>query len=75
MRKVEILSNNVNGVCARDVNVMDIGCANSDESKFHDLYYEEANNLDNHGRGYHSNYPRQGGNQGLNKDKGWKYRD
>uniref|UniRef100_M1DPJ7 Uncharacterized protein n=1 Tax=Solanum tuberosum TaxID=4113 RepID=M1DPJ7_SOLTU len=36
------------------------------------MYDEEVNFLDNQDRGYRSNYPRQGGNQGWVREEGWK---
>uniref|UniRef100_M1AGK0 Uncharacterized protein n=1 Tax=Solanum tuberosum TaxID=4113 RepID=M1AGK0_SOLTU len=58
--------------CANAVGVV---CVNFKESKFEALYNEEMNFLDNQGGGYHSNYPRQGGNQGWSRDDGWRDRD
>uniref|UniRef100_M1DH82 Integrase core domain containing protein n=1 Tax=Solanum tuberosum TaxID=4113 RepID=M1DH82_SOLTU len=59
----------------QSVNVMGVGCINRDEAKFEALYTKEVNFLAKQGGGYHSNYPRQGGNQGWNRDEGWKDRD
>uniref|UniRef100_M1DYP1 Integrase core domain containing protein n=1 Tax=Solanum tuberosum TaxID=4113 RepID=M1DYP1_SOLTU len=75
MTQLDILSKNVMGAGARSVNAVGVGCANPDESKFEALYNEEVNFLTNQGGGYRSNYPRQGGNQGWDRDEGWKDRD
>ncbi|KAK4716059.1 hypothetical protein R3W88_014397 [Solanum pinnatisectum] len=75
MTQLDILSKNVMGAGARSVDAMGIGYANLDDEKFEALYNEELNFLANQGGGYRSNYPRQGGNQGWNRDKGWKDRD
>jgi len=63
------------GAIAHGVNAVGIGCANSEEIKFETLYNEEVNFLANQGGDYHSNYPRQGGNQGWARDEGWKDRE
>lgn len=60
------------GAGDQSVNVKGVGCANPDVSKFEVLYNEEVNLLANQGSGYRLNYPRQGGNQGWNRDVGWK---
>uniref|UniRef100_M1E120 Uncharacterized protein n=1 Tax=Solanum tuberosum TaxID=4113 RepID=M1E120_SOLTU len=75
MTQLDILSKNVMGAGARSVNIVGVGCANPDEVKFEALYNEEVNFLVNQGGGYRSNYHRQGGNQGWNRDEGWKDRD
>uniref|UniRef100_M1DTJ5 Retrotransposon n=1 Tax=Solanum tuberosum TaxID=4113 RepID=M1DTJ5_SOLTU len=70
MTQLDILSKNVMGAGARNVNVEGVGCVDPDEAKFEALYNEEVNFLANQGGGYLSNYLRQGGNQGWNKDEG-----
>uniref|UniRef100_M1DVF9 Integrase core domain containing protein n=1 Tax=Solanum tuberosum TaxID=4113 RepID=M1DVF9_SOLTU len=75
MTQLDILSKNVMGAGARSVNDVGVGFANPDDAKFEALCNEEVNFLANQGSGYRSNYPRQDGNQGWNRDKGWKDRD
>uniref|UniRef100_M1DIL3 Integrase core domain containing protein n=1 Tax=Solanum tuberosum TaxID=4113 RepID=M1DIL3_SOLTU len=75
MTQLEILSKNVMGAGARNVNAVGVGCVNPDEAKFEALYNENVNFLANQGGGYRSKYPRQGGNQCWNRDDGWKDRD
>uniref|UniRef100_M1DZD9 Integrase core domain containing protein n=1 Tax=Solanum tuberosum TaxID=4113 RepID=M1DZD9_SOLTU len=75
MMQHDILSKNVMGVGARGVNVVGVGGANPEEIKFEAMYDEEVNFLANQSGGYHSNYLRQGGNQGWVRDEGWKDRD
>uniref|UniRef100_M1DQU3 Uncharacterized protein n=1 Tax=Solanum tuberosum TaxID=4113 RepID=M1DQU3_SOLTU len=60
------------GAGARRVNVVGVGYVNPEEVKFEVLYKVEVNFLANQGGGYHENYPRQGGNQGWNKDEDWR---
>lgn len=43
------------GASARGVNVVGVGCADSNESKCHALYDKEVNFLANQGGGYRSN--------------------
>lgn len=62
MTELDIFPKNVMRAGARCVNVVDVGCANLDESKFEALYNEKVNFLPNQGYAYHSNYLRQGGN-------------
>uniref|UniRef100_M1DPA2 Athila retroelement ORF1 protein n=1 Tax=Solanum tuberosum TaxID=4113 RepID=M1DPA2_SOLTU len=75
MTQLDIMSKNVMGAGTRSVNVVGVGCANPEESKFEALYNKEVNFLANQGGGYRSNYLRHGGNQGWNTDEGWKDRD
>uniref|UniRef100_M1DDT7 Integrase core domain containing protein n=1 Tax=Solanum tuberosum TaxID=4113 RepID=M1DDT7_SOLTU len=75
MTQLDILSKNVMGAGARNVNVVGVGCVNQDEAKFEALYNEEVNFLANQGGGYRANYPRPSGNQGWNRDDGWRDRD
>uniref|UniRef100_M1C7U5 Integrase core domain containing protein n=1 Tax=Solanum tuberosum TaxID=4113 RepID=M1C7U5_SOLTU len=75
MTQLYILSKNVMEASAWGVNIVGIGCANLKEAKFDILYNEEVKFLANQGGGYHSNYPRQGGNQGWTRDEGWKKRE
>uniref|UniRef100_M1DPG6 Uncharacterized protein n=1 Tax=Solanum tuberosum TaxID=4113 RepID=M1DPG6_SOLTU len=75
MTQLDSWSKNVMEAGARGVNVVGIGCANPEKAKFDALYNEEVNFLANQGGGYHSNYPRQGGNQGWARDEGWKERE
>uniref|UniRef100_M1DLD5 Integrase core domain containing protein n=1 Tax=Solanum tuberosum TaxID=4113 RepID=M1DLD5_SOLTU len=53
------------GAGARGVNAVGVRCANPEDAEFAALYDEEVNLLANQGGGYHSNYSRQGGNQGV----------
>uniref|UniRef100_M1DSR3 Uncharacterized protein n=1 Tax=Solanum tuberosum TaxID=4113 RepID=M1DSR3_SOLTU len=75
MTQLYILSKNVVGARARNVNAVGVGCVNPEEAKFKALCKEEVNFLANQGGGYRANYPRQGGNQGWNRDEGWRDRD
>uniref|UniRef100_M1DVR6 Integrase core domain containing protein n=1 Tax=Solanum tuberosum TaxID=4113 RepID=M1DVR6_SOLTU len=75
MTQLDILSKNVMGAGARSVNAMGVGCSNPEEMKFEALYNEKVYFLANQDGGYHSNYPREDGNQGWARDEGWKYRD
>uniref|UniRef100_M1D8X1 Putative plant transposon protein domain-containing protein n=1 Tax=Solanum tuberosum TaxID=4113 RepID=M1D8X1_SOLTU len=56
MTQLHILSKNVMGAGARDVNVRGVECTNLEEAKFEALYSEEVNFLANQGGGYRSNY-------------------
>ncbi|KAK4723933.1 hypothetical protein R3W88_026712 [Solanum pinnatisectum] len=58
--QLDILSKNVMVASAHSVNIVGVGCENPKEMKFEALYNKEVNYLENQGRGYHSNYPRQG---------------
>jgi len=58
MTQLDILSKNIMGASARNVNVVGLGCTNPEETKFEALYNEEVNFLANQGGGYRSNYPR-----------------
>uniref|UniRef100_M1D954 Integrase core domain containing protein n=1 Tax=Solanum tuberosum TaxID=4113 RepID=M1D954_SOLTU len=69
MTQLDILSKNVMGAGARSVNDVGVGCVNPNEANFKALYNEEVNFLATQGGGYRSNYPRQGGNQGWNRDE------
>uniref|UniRef100_M1DAZ9 Integrase core domain containing protein n=1 Tax=Solanum tuberosum TaxID=4113 RepID=M1DAZ9_SOLTU len=75
MTQLNIFSKNVMGAGPRGVNVVGVGGANPEEIKFEAMYDEEVNFLANQCRGYRSNYPRQGGNQGWVRNEGWKDRD
>ncbi|KAK4706533.1 hypothetical protein R3W88_033913 [Solanum pinnatisectum] len=57
MTQLDILSKNVTGAGARNVNAMGVGCANLQEIKFETLYNEEVNYLANQGGGYHRYVP------------------
>ena len=75
MKQLEILSKNVIGAGIRSVNSMGVGCLNFIEAKFKVVYNKEVNFLANQVGGYRSNYPRQGGNQGYNKNNYQRDRD
>uniref|UniRef100_M1DUX8 Integrase core domain containing protein n=1 Tax=Solanum tuberosum TaxID=4113 RepID=M1DUX8_SOLTU len=75
MTQLDILSKNVKGAGARGFNVVGIGYENPEEMNFETLYNEEVNFRAKQGGGYHSNYPRKGGNQGWASEDGWKDRD
>uniref|UniRef100_M1DW25 Integrase core domain containing protein n=1 Tax=Solanum tuberosum TaxID=4113 RepID=M1DW25_SOLTU len=76
MTQLDILSKNVMGAGAQGVNAVGVGCVNPNETKFEALYNEEVNFLANQRGGYHSNYPRQGGNQGWkDRDREWRDRN
>uniref|UniRef100_M1DD33 Integrase core domain containing protein n=1 Tax=Solanum tuberosum TaxID=4113 RepID=M1DD33_SOLTU len=66
---------NVMGSGAKSVNIVGVGEGNPEEDHFEAFYNEEVNFLANQGGGYRANYPRTGGNPGLNRDEGWRDRD
>uniref|UniRef100_M1DIV3 Putative plant transposon protein domain-containing protein n=1 Tax=Solanum tuberosum TaxID=4113 RepID=M1DIV3_SOLTU len=75
MTQLNILAKNVMGAGTKSVNDVSVGGVNPEEAKFEALYNEKVNFLSNQGGGYRANYPRPGGNQGWNRDEGWRYRD
>ncbi|XP_015166988.1 uncharacterized protein [Solanum tuberosum] len=70
MTQMAILAKNVMGAATRSGK--DVGGVNPKEAKFEKLYNEEVNFLANQGGGYRANYPMSGGNQGWNRDEGWR---
>uniref|UniRef100_M1DIU0 Transposable element protein, Retrotrans_gag n=1 Tax=Solanum tuberosum TaxID=4113 RepID=M1DIU0_SOLTU len=75
MTQSDIFAKNVMGVGTNSVNIVGVGGVNPYEAQFEVFHNEEVNFLANQGRGYRANYPGLGGNQGWNRDEGWRDRD
>uniref|UniRef100_M1E0V7 Integrase core domain containing protein n=1 Tax=Solanum tuberosum TaxID=4113 RepID=M1E0V7_SOLTU len=75
MTQLDILAKNVMGSGTKSVNVIGIGGEHPDEAQFEALYNEEVNFLANQERVFLSNYPKQDGNPGWNRDDRWRDRD
>ncbi|KAK4713447.1 hypothetical protein R3W88_019354 [Solanum pinnatisectum] len=75
MTQLDIFTKNIMDAGMRSVNIIGVSGVNPEEAKFEVLYNEEVNFLANQGGGYRANYPRPGGNQGWNRNEGWRDRD
>lgn len=52
-----------------------VGGVTAEEAKFEELYKDEVNFLANQEGVYRENFPTLGGNQGFNRDKGYRDHD
>lgn len=75
MTQLDILAKNVTGHGTTSFNVVGVGGVTAEEAKFEELYKDEVNFLANQEGVYRENFPTLGGNQGFNRDKGYRDHD